>query len=73
MDCKKLLTALSVITLTSCTHEEHLEGTRREFLPPDKILQTDKSIAGEKVILPTAEVASEWLQQGYKINYILLT
>lgn len=71
MDCKKLLTALSVITLTSCTHEEHLEGTREEFLPPDKIIQTDKSIAGEKVILPTAEVASEWLQQGYKINYIL--
>lgn len=71
MDCKKLLTALSVITLTSCTNDEHLEGKREEFLPPDRIIQPDKSIAEEKISLPPAEVASEWVQQGYKINYIL--
>lgn len=72
MNYKKLLTLISLSTLTSsCSDKVVLEGERKELILQSKTISVDTSIQNEAVIITAPVSAKNWEMQGYNSTYTI--
>ena len=70
MNYKKLLTLISLSTLTSsCSEKVVLEGERKELISQTKAIATDASVQSESVVLSEPMTVNNWTMQGYNTTH----